>query len=70
MFDQLFKLSETKTTVKTYIVAGLTTFLTMAYIIFVNPQILGMAKMPVGAVFTATCVAAANGGVSMYFHRI
>jgi AGZA family xanthine/uracil permease-like MFS transporter len=67
MIDQLFKLSENKTTVRTEIVAGLTTFLTMAYIIFVNPQILGMAKMPADAVFTATCVAAAIGCFLMAF---
>ena len=67
MLDQLFKLGENKTSVKTEIVAGLTTFLTMAYIIFVNPSILGAAKMPADAVFTATCVAAAIGCFLMAF---
>ena len=54
MLERLFKLSKNETTVRTEIVAGITTFLTMAYIIFVNPAILGAAKMPFGAVFTAT----------------
>ena len=67
MLDQIFKLSENKTTVRTEIVAGITTFLTMAYIIFVNPAILTAAKMPFGAVFTATCVAAAIGCMLMAF---
>jgi AGZA family xanthine/uracil permease-like MFS transporter len=65
--DRLFKLSENKTTVRTEIVAGITTFLTMAYIIFVNPSILAAAKMPFGAVFVATCVAAAIGCLLMAF---
>ncbi len=67
MLDQIFKLSENKTSVRTEIVAGITTFLTMAYIIFVNPAILTAAKMPFGAVFTATCVAAAIGCMLMAF---
>jgi AGZA family xanthine/uracil permease-like MFS transporter len=67
MLEQLFKLSENKTTVRTEIVAGITTFLTMAYIIFVNPAILSAAKMPFGAVFVATCVAAAIGCFLMAF---
>ena len=67
MLDQLFKLNENKTTVRTEIVAGITTFLTMAYIIFVNPDILSKAGMPFGAVFVATCVAAAIGCFLMAF---
>jgi AGZA family xanthine/uracil permease-like MFS transporter len=67
MLEQLFKLSENKTTVQTEIVAGITTFLTMAYIIFVNPDILSKAGMPFGAVFAATCVAAAVGCLLMAF---
>jgi AGZA family xanthine/uracil permease-like MFS transporter len=67
MLEQVFKLSENKTTVRTEVVAGITTFLTMAYIIFVNPSILTAAKMPFGAVFTATCVAAAIGCLLMAF---
>lgn len=67
MLEQVFKLSENKTNVRTEVVAGITTFLTMAYIIFVNPSILTAAKMPFGAVFTATCVAAAIGCMLMAF---
>jgi AGZA family xanthine/uracil permease-like MFS transporter len=67
MLEQIFKLSENKTTVRTELIAGLTTFLTMAYIIFVNPAILSEAKMPFGAVFVATCVAAAIGCFLMAF---
>jgi AGZA family xanthine/uracil permease-like MFS transporter len=67
MLEQLFKLSENKTTVRTEIVAGVTTFLTMAYIIFVNPDILSKAGMPFGAVFAATCVASAIGCLLMAF---
>ena len=67
MLEQIFKLSENRTNVRTEVVAGITTFLTMAYIIFVNPAILTAAKMPFGAVFTATCVAAAIGCMLMAF---
>ena len=67
MLERIFKLSENKTNVRTELVAGLTTFLTMAYIIFVNPAILAEAKMPFGAVFAATCVAAAIGCFLMAF---
>jgi AGZA family xanthine/uracil permease-like MFS transporter len=67
MLEQLFKLSENKTDVKTEVVAGLTTFLTMAYIIFVNPDILKAAGMPFDAVFAATCIAAAVGCLLMAF---
>jgi len=67
MLEQLFKLSENKTTVRTEVVAGITTFLTMAYIIFVNPSILSKAGMPFGAVFAATCLAAAVGTLLMAF---
>ena len=57
--DRYFGLTANGTTVRTEVIAGVTTFLTMAYIIFVNPQILGNAGMDKGAVFVATCVAAA-----------
>jgi AGZA family xanthine/uracil permease-like MFS transporter len=67
MLEPIFKLSENKTNVRTEVVAGITTFLTMAYIIFVNPAILAEAKMPFGAVFAATCVAAAIGCFLMAF---
>ena len=63
--EKWFKLSENGTDVRTELVAGLTTFLTMAYIIFVNPSILGDAGMPKGSVFVATCIAAALGCLIM-----
>ncbi|NMM86435.1 guanine permease [Rhodococcus sp. SRB_17] len=65
MLERLFKLKEHGTDVRTEIVAGLTTFLTMAYIVFVNPSILGAAGMPQDAVFVATCLIAALGTAIM-----
>jgi AGZA family xanthine/uracil permease-like MFS transporter len=65
LLDTLFKLDESGSNVRTELIAGLTTFLTMAYIIFVNPTILGAAGMPKGAVFVATCLAAALGSAIM-----
>jgi AGZA family xanthine/uracil permease-like MFS transporter len=65
MLDRFFKLAENGTTVKTEVLAGLTTFLTMAYITFVNPAILSDAGMDFGAVFVATCLAAAIGTLIM-----
>ncbi|WMC11881.1 NCS2 family permease [Oceanimonas pelagia] len=61
MLEQYFKLKELNTNVRQEVVAGITTFLTMAYIIFVNPAILSEAGMDYGAVFVATCLAAALG---------
>jgi AGZA family xanthine/uracil permease-like MFS transporter len=61
----LFKLSENKTTVRTELAAGLTTFLTMAYIIFVNPQILSDAGVPRDGALFATCLSAAVGSLIM-----
>ncbi|WP_342116081.1 NCS2 family permease [Pseudoduganella sp. OTU4001] len=63
--ENYFKLSEHGTNVRTEVLAGITTFLTMAYIIFVNPSILGDAGMPKDSVFVATCVAAAVGTLIM-----
>jgi AGZA family xanthine/uracil permease-like MFS transporter len=63
--DRFFRLQAHGTTVRTELIAGLTTFLTMAYIIFVNPSILGDAGMPKGAVFVATCLIAALGTAIM-----
>src|SRR5262245_48281982 len=57
--DRSCRLSENGTDVRTELVAGVTTFLTRVYIVFVNPQILGNAGMDKGAVFVATCIAAA-----------
>ena len=65
MLERFFKLKEHGTDVRTEIFAGLTTFLTMAYIIFVNPSILGAAGMPQDAVFVATCLIAALGTAIM-----
>ncbi len=59
--DRRFALSESATTVRTELLAGLTTFLTMSYIIFVNPIILSKAGMDSGAVMVATCVGSAIG---------
>ena len=61
MLDSFFKLTEHGTNVRTEVIAGITTFLTMAYIIFVNPQILATTGMDQSAVFVATCLAAALG---------
>ncbi len=61
MLEKLFKLSEHNTSVRTELLAGITTFLTMAYIIFVNPSILSQTGMDQGSVFVATCLAAAFG---------
>lgn len=58
MLEKFFKLSENKTTVRREILAGITTFMTMAYILAVNPSILGDAGMDKGAVFTATALSA------------
>jgi AGZA family xanthine/uracil permease-like MFS transporter len=65
MFERLFRLNEHNTTVRTELVAGLTTFLTMSYIIFVNPDILSTTGMDRDAVFVATCLAAALGSAVM-----
>jgi AGZA family xanthine/uracil permease-like MFS transporter len=59
VLDRLFGLSKSGSNVRTELIAGLTTFLTMVYIVFVNPQILGAAGMDKGAVFVATCITAA-----------
>jgi len=67
MLDRIFKLKAHNTSVKTEIIAGATTFLTMAYIIFVNPSMLASTGMDEGAVFVATCLAAAIGCFIMGF---
>ena len=65
MLEKVFKLSENKTDAKTEILAGITTFMTMAYILAVNPSIMSAAGMDSGAVFTATALAALLGTVLM-----
>ena len=68
MLNKMFQLDAHQTTVRTELFAGLTTFLTMAYIIFVNPDILAIAGMDKNAVFVATCLAAAFGSLVMGFY--
>ncbi|MBM7624538.1 NCS2 family permease [Sporohalobacter salinus] len=63
--DRFFKLQENNTTIKTEIIAGLTTFMTMAYIIIVNPMILSKAGMPFEAVMAATVISAAFASLIM-----
>jgi len=65
MLERLFQLKAHNTNVRTEILAGVTTFLAMAYILFVNPSILGGTGMDKGAVFVATCLAAAIGSAVM-----
>lgn len=67
MLDKLFQLKAHGTTARTETIAGITTFLTMAYIIFVNPNVLAKTGMDHGAVFVATCIAAAIGCFIMGF---
>ncbi|MDK8872725.1 NCS2 family permease [Paracoccus sp. SSJ] len=65
VLDKQFGLTAHGTTVRTEVIAGITTFLTMAYIIFVNPEILSSTGMDRNAVFVATCLAAALGSAIM-----
>ena len=67
VLDRVFRLRERNTSVKTEVVAGITTFVTMAYILAVNPIILGDAGMDKGAVFTATCLASMAATICMAF---
>src|SRR2546421_5848216 len=64
LLDRYFKLTENQTTVRQELLGGATTFMTMAYIVVVNPQILAQAGMPPEGVVFATCISAAGcGGV-------
>lgn len=65
MLEKLFKLKEHGTSVRTEVIAGVTTFLTMSYILFVNPDILSSTGMDKNAIFVATCLAAALGSIVM-----
>ena len=65
MLEKLFKLNENKTTVKTEVIAGLTTFMTMAYILAVNPSILSASGMDKNAILMATALAAFIGTILM-----
>ena len=62
---RLFKIHQHGTTVRTEMIAGMTTFLTMVYIVFVNPQILGAAQMDPKVVFVTTCLIAGIGSIAM-----
>ncbi len=68
MLEGYFSLKEHGTDIRTEFIAGATTFLTMVYIVFVNPVILGKAGMDQGAVFVATCIAAAVSTFVMAFY--
>ena len=68
MLEKIFKLKENNTSVKTELIAGFTTFITMAYIIFVNPQMMSSAGMDQGASFVGTCLAAAIACILMGFY--
>ena len=57
--EKYFKLQDNNTTIKKEFLGGFTTFITMAYIIFVNPQMMSQAGMDEGAIFVGTCLAAA-----------
>lgn len=65
MLQKFFKLSENKTTVKTEVIAGITTFMTMAYILAVNPEILSATGMDKNAIFSATAISAIIGTLVM-----
>ncbi|MCB5299979.1 NCS2 family permease [Yersinia intermedia] len=65
LLERVFKLKQHGTTARTELIAGITTFLTMVYIVFVNPQILGVAGIDVRAVFVTTCLIAAFGSIFM-----
>lgn len=65
MLEKWFHLKENHTDAKTEVIAGITTFMTMAYILAVNPNVLGASGMDGGAVFTATALAAMVGTLMM-----
>jgi len=67
MIEKIFKLRERNTNVKTEIAAGLTTFMTMAYILAVNPSVLSTTGMDATAVLLATCIASFIGTACMAF---
>ena len=65
LLERIFHLKENQTTVRTELLGGLTTFMAMAYVVVVNPRILGQAGMPVDGVLFATCISAAIGTLVM-----
>ena len=68
MLEKFFKLSENHTDAKTEILAGITTFMTMAYILAVNPSIMAATGMDSGAVFTATALVCTNCCICRRYH--
>ena len=68
MLEKLFKLKESNTDIQSELLAGFTTFITMAYIIFVNPQMMSSTGMDLGASFVGTCIAAAIACIFMGFY--
>ena len=66
--EKIFKLEDNHTTIKKEFLAGFTTFITMAYIIFVNPQMMAISGMDLGASFVGTCIAAAIACFAMGFY--
>ena len=67
MFERLFELKKNGTSIKTEVISGATTFLAMAYIIFVQPSVLSLAGMDFGAVMMATCLSSAIACLVMAF---
>ena len=67
MLEKIFKLKQNKTTVRTELIAGLITFLTMSYILVVNPNILGATGMDRAALFTATALSSVIATLFMAF---
>ena len=65
VIDSFFKLKELNTDIRTEVIAGITTFMTMAYIIFVNPAMISQTGMDFGAAMTATCISAAVATIMM-----
>ena len=68
MIERIFRLEENNTTLLREVGAGFTTFITMAYIIFVNPQMMAASGMDLGASFVGTCIAAAIACFAMGFY--
>lgn len=68
MLEKMFKLKENNTTAKTEVIAGITTFMTMAYILAVNPNLLSRAGMDPTAVLIATCLASLS--VHLQWHSL
>ena len=65
LIEKIFKLKENNTNLKSEFLGGFTSFITMAYIIFVNPQIMSLSGMDQGAIFVGTCLAAALACILM-----